>query len=68
MSVHFTDRPGRFGASAAEKFTRWYSHLLERGVYVAPSRFEAMFVSDAHTDADIERTCEIVRDFAELEN
>jgi glutamate-1-semialdehyde 2,1-aminomutase len=30
--------------------------LLERGVYIAPSQFEAGFVSIAHTDADIDRT------------
>ena len=46
-----------------ETFRRWYSHLLDNGVYVAPSRFEAMFVSDAHTDADIDRTCRIIEAF-----
>ena len=38
-------------------------HLLERGIYVAPSQFEAMFVSLAHTDADVDRTVEAVGDF-----
>ena len=35
--------------------------LLERGVYIAPSQFEAGFVSTAHTDADIDATIERVR-------
>ena len=48
---------------ADEMFARWYSHLLDRGIYVAPSRFEAMFVSDAHTDADIDRTIEVIEEF-----
>ena len=52
-----------FGNDADETFGRWYSHLLDNGIYVAPSRFEAMFVSDAHTDADIGRTCKVMEGF-----
>jgi glutamate-1-semialdehyde 2,1-aminomutase len=40
-----------------------FRHLLDRGVYVAPSQFEAMFVSLAHGDEEIERTIEAVADF-----
>nr|MBO2469523.1 aspartate aminotransferase family protein [Bacillota bacterium] len=36
--------------------------LLERGVYIPPSQFEGMFVSTAHTDADIDRTLEVHRE------
>jgi glutamate-1-semialdehyde 2,1-aminomutase len=36
--------------------------LLERGVYIAPSQFEAAFVSLAHSDEEIERTVEAVAD------
>jgi len=32
--------------------------LLERGIYAAPSQFEAMFLSDAHTDGDIRKITE----------
>ncbi len=53
MSVIFNDDKTRRGETAQEKFASMYSHLLENGVYVAPSRFEAMFVSDAHTREDI---------------
>jgi glutamate-1-semialdehyde 2,1-aminomutase len=37
--------------------------MLENGVYVAPSQFEAMFVSDAHTDEDIKKTCNVILSF-----
>ena len=32
--------------------------MLEHGIYLAPSQFEAMFVSDAHSDKDIDSTCQ----------
>ena len=37
-------------------FARWFRGMLERGVYCAPSQFEANFISIAHTDVDIEAT------------
>jgi glutamate-1-semialdehyde 2,1-aminomutase len=36
--------------------------MLDRGVFLAPSQFEALFVSAAHTDADIDRTLIAVRE------
>ena len=41
-------------------YGRYMRALLERGVYVAPSQFEAGFVSITHTDADVDRTVEVV--------
>ena len=38
------------------------AHLLDRGVYVAPSQFEAMFLSLAHGDDEIDATVEAVAD------
>jgi glutamate-1-semialdehyde 2,1-aminomutase len=38
------------------RFGRFFRAMLDRGIYLAPSQFEAAFVSAAHTDADIERT------------
>ena len=38
-------------------FAAYFNGMLERGVYVAPSQFEAMFVSDAHSEELIEETC-----------
>lgn len=42
-------------------FRRFYHAMLKRGVYFAPSMFEAGFVSSAHTIADIENTGEAIR-------
>ncbi len=50
-------------ASDVERYGALFRHLLARGVYVAPSQFEAMFVSLAHGDAEIDRTVEAVADF-----
>lgn len=36
--------------------TRYFELMLKQGILIAPSQFEAMFLSDAHTDEDIERT------------
>jgi glutamate-1-semialdehyde 2,1-aminomutase len=46
----------------AERYGELFRHLLERGVYVAPSQFEAMFVSTAHGPAEVERTVEAARE------
>jgi glutamate-1-semialdehyde 2,1-aminomutase len=37
-------------------FARWFHGLLKRGVFIAPAPFEAMFVSTAHTEKDLEKT------------
>jgi len=42
-----------------EKFGKWHRMMLERGVYLAPSMYEAGFMSVAHTDEDIEKTIAI---------
>jgi glutamate-1-semialdehyde 2,1-aminomutase len=44
------------------KFGKWHRMMLERGVYLAPSMYEAGFMSMSHTDEDIERTIEIARE------
>jgi glutamate-1-semialdehyde 2,1-aminomutase len=41
------------------QFRRYFHALLDAGIYVAPSQFEAGFVSTAHTDDDVERTIEV---------
>lgn len=41
-------------------FAAYFNNMLERGIYVAPSQFEAMFVSDAHSDGLIGKTCEAI--------
>jgi len=47
-----------------ERYGALFRHLLERGVYVAPSQFEAMFVSLAHGDEEIDRTIDAVASFS----
>jgi glutamate-1-semialdehyde 2,1-aminomutase len=46
-----------------DHYAALFRHLLERGVYVAPSQFEAMFVSLAHSDEEVDRTVEAVGEF-----
>ena len=42
--------------SDLDRFAAYYKAMLDRGIYLAPSQFEALFVSAAHTEADIEAT------------
>jgi glutamate-1-semialdehyde 2,1-aminomutase len=46
-----------------DRYAALFRHLLARGIYVAPSQFEAMFLSLAHGDEEIDRTIEAVADF-----
>ena len=39
-----------------KKFNKLFANLLKNGVFIAPSQFESVFLSDAHTDADITKT------------
>ncbi|MDX6455950.1 MAG: glutamate-semialdehyde -aminomutase, partial [Gaiellaceae bacterium] len=48
-----------------ERYGGLFRHLLSRGIYVAPSQFEAMFVSLAHSDDDIDLTVEAVGEFCQ---
>ena len=43
-------------ASDQEAFKVWFRAMLEQGIYLAPSQFETLFLSLAHTDEDIDRT------------
>ena len=44
------------GRNDTERFAAYHSGMLDRGVYLPCSQFEANFVSAAHTDEDIDRT------------
>lgn len=44
--------------SDKEDYAEYFHYMLEHGIYLAPSQFEAMFVSDAHSDEDIDSTCQ----------
>ncbi len=45
-----------------QKFSRFHRGMLERGIYLAPSQFEAGFTSIAHTEADIDKTIAAARE------
>ena len=53
----FVDAKG----SDVGKYARYFANMLEKGIYLAPAQFEAMFLSNAHTEEDVERTIEAVR-------
>jgi glutamate-1-semialdehyde 2,1-aminomutase len=64
------DEPVRSYEDAArsdtERYGALFRHLLEHGVYTAPSQFECMFVSLAHGEAEIDRTVGAVGGFFDL--
>lgn len=66
FSIFFTDTPVRDYATAlrgdAKIFGRFFHACLERGVYLAPSAYEAGFLSTAHDGVAITRACEIMSD------
>ncbi len=47
-------------ASDTERFAKFFTGLLNEGIYIAPSQFETGFVSLAHTKEDLDRTIEVV--------
>lgn len=67
MSVFFTDRPvvdyETATGSDTEKYADYFNYMLGQGIYLAPSQFEAMFVSYAHSKEDLEKTCEAVKGY-----
>ena len=60
MSIFFTNRPVRNFADVQttniKQFKKFFAKMLKNGIYLAPSAFEAMFVSLAHSEKDIEKT------------
>jgi len=49
--------------SDTKKFAKFHRHLRERGIAIAPSQYEAWFVSNAHTKNDINRTIKAIHEF-----
>lgn len=70
MSIFFTEEKVTDYITAVSsdtaKYAKYFGFMLENGIYIAPSQFEAMFISDAHTDGDIEKTCDIIKQAAGL--
>ena len=67
FTLFFTGGPVTAWESAkrsdTKRFGEFFHWMLERGIYLAPSQFEAAFVSAAHSDEDINRTADAARAF-----
>jgi glutamate-1-semialdehyde 2,1-aminomutase len=65
-TLFFTDEPVRSYTDAkrsdATRYARFFREMLDRGIFLAPSQFEAAFVSAAHSAEDVTRTMEAARD------
>jgi len=65
-TVFFASRPvnnyTEAKSSDTKKYARFFRDMLNRGIFLAPSQFEAAFVSAAHNEADIERTISAARE------
>ena len=65
FTVFFTDQDV-FDFESAKKcetnrFSRFFRSMLQEGIYMPPSQFEAAFISAAHTESDIDRTIEAAK-------
>jgi glutamate-1-semialdehyde 2,1-aminomutase len=67
LTPFFTEGPVTGWDSAAKadtkKFAKFHRHMRAQGIALAPSQFEAWFVSYAHTNGDIERTARAIHAF-----
>lgn len=65
LCCYFTEHPvvDYDGATSSDldQYTAYFGKMLDHGIYVAPSQFEAMFVSSAHTEAEIEEACRVIQ-------
>ncbi len=70
--LFFTDRPvtdyATAKASDTVRFSHYFKKMLGDGVYLAPSQFEAMFLSAAHTEADVNFTLNCAEDYFRRED
>ncbi len=66
MTWFFTEQSVNNAADAKQsdinRFSKFFHAMLERGIYLPPSQYEALFVSAAHTEADISRTIDAARE------
>ena len=66
LCMYLTEKPVTRWADAAtgdsERFRKYFHRMLAAGIYLAPSPYEAAFVSAAHTDAQIEATVAAAKD------
>ena len=68
LTAFFAQGPVTGFASATtsdtERYARFHAHMLDRGIYLAPSQFEAIMPSLAHTAEQVEATVAAAREFA----
>jgi len=66
LTIFFADGPIRNYADAKKSdsalFATFFHHMLSRGIFIAPSQYEALFISAAHTDADVDRAIAAARE------
>ena len=69
MSVFFTEQPVVDYETAiksdTEKYADYFNYMLGKGIYLPPSQFEAMFVSSVHSNEDLEKTCDAIKEYWE---
>ena len=65
--IFFTEEKVTDYASAktsdTDAFAAYFKYMLNHGVHLAPSQFEAMFLSDAHTEEDIEAALKLIKEY-----
>jgi glutamate-1-semialdehyde 2,1-aminomutase len=52
--------------SDTNRFAEFFGKLIEKGIYIAPSQFEAMFISSAHSDEDLDYTLNTIKSILEM--
>ena len=67
LSAFFTTENVRDYKSAktsdTAEYGKYFNVMLDNGIYLAPAQFEAMFVSNAHSKEDLEKTIEVIKKF-----
>lgn len=53
--------------SDLDEFSQYYKHMLANGQYIAPAQFEALFISNAHREEDIDETLKVIADYFGVE-
>ena len=69
--IFFTDQPVTDYASAktsdTARFANYFQYMLDHCIHLGPSQFEAMFLSAAHTEEELQKTLDIIREYMETE-
>lgn len=67
MSIFFTPYEVKDYDSAVKsdtaEYAGYFGYMQDNGIYVAPSQFEAMFMSDAHSNEDVNKTIEVIKGY-----